>query len=95
MRRRALRGAIASRKKGLSEDEVPPPPQTLEDAVHWASWVTWAVAVGKVSARTAREIGYNLRGLMDGLEKREIAEEIERLRGQVVELKRRGSLKAG
>jgi hypothetical protein len=73
-RRRARErgGAVtASKSRKLKmrtalEDEVPAAPQTVEDAIAWASWAVTAVATGKIDARTGHEIGYVLRAFLDG-----------------------------
>lgn len=72
----------------VPSDEAPPPPETLEDAVVWASWATYAVATGRIDARTGHEIGYLLRALQDGLKAVDVSERVEELREQVAELKK-------
>lgn len=42
-----------------------PPPETVEDAVRWASWAVTAMATGKLDPRTGREIGSLLRALAE------------------------------
>jgi hypothetical protein len=53
------------RRTALAED-VPPEPQTVEDAIKWASWAVRAVATGVIDVRTAHEVGYVLRAFLDG-----------------------------
>lgn len=50
----------------VSPEDAPKPPETLEDALAWASWAVWAVTTGTIDARTGHEVGYILRGFMDG-----------------------------
>ena len=54
------RGAAATNAKKrpkyrtASKGSVPRRPETIEDAIEWASWAVWAVATGEVDARTAQ-----------------------------------------
>lgn len=56
------------KKKPRTGAAVPlpgPPPETVEDAVRWASWAVTAMATGKLDPRTGREIGSLLRALVE------------------------------
>lgn len=84
-----------SKTRTVLPEEAPAPPETLEDAVTWTSWATWAVATGTIDARTAHEIGYLTRALQRGLEKLEMDERVQELEEQLAELKRKGMEVAG
>lgn len=87
----------AARKKGghataqrRSEDEqvVPPgdapaAPETLEDAVRWASWASLQVATGKLDTSRANSVARLLsefRKLLEKSESREALEKVEEMR---------------
>jgi len=72
----------------VDPDTAPDPPETLDDIVTWASWTAYAVATGTVDARTAREISYALSTLRTGLEKRDLARDVARLRRDLDQLKK-------
>lgn len=52
--------------------EVPAAPKTLEDAVEFASWLSRAVCIGTLDARTAHEATYSLTCFKAGAEKRDL-----------------------
>jgi hypothetical protein len=62
----ATTNARNSRVRTFDEDDAPGPPETIEDAVSFASRAAWGVATGKIDARTTHEIGYVLRAFLDG-----------------------------
>jgi len=88
-RARRRGGVTAGRRKRenrirtVEAGQAPPPPESLEDAVEWASWATHAVATGLIDSRTAHEVGYLLNALRGALEKAHIAEEVRELREQL------------
>lgn len=61
------RGAMVARPS-----EVPAAPKTLEDAVEFASWLSRAVCIGTLDARTAHEATYSLACFKAGAEKRDL-----------------------
>lgn len=69
--------------------EVPDAPKTLDDAADFASWLTRAVCIGTLDARTAHESAYALNCFKAAVEKRDMQREIEQLRKQLDELKKR------
>ncbi len=88
--RRALQsrgGRKRSRDLALPE-ETPPPPETLDDCVDWASWTTRAVATGQINSTTGRIIVMALGELRRSLEKRDLEVEAAELRAQVKNLRK-------
>lgn len=85
-RRGGRNGGRRPKIRTAGADEVPDPPQTIEDVVAWTSWATWAVATGAIDSRTAHEIGYLARALQAGLEKTDLSEEVDELREMVEQL---------
>lgn len=80
--------AVAEKKRRakirtVEMTEALEPPQDIEDVARWLSWTAVAVSTGKVDARTAREVTYALRALLDALERVEQSEQIEELRAQL------------
>jgi hypothetical protein len=71
-----------SGRKPVVDEEAPSPPKTLQDAVEWASWTTWAVATGRIDGKTAHDIGYMLRAFMSG------QRDLDRVDERVRELKK-------
>ena len=67
----------------------PPRPENIDDCVKWGSWAVTMVATGRLDAKTAREVGFLIRVLMDALEK----QTIDDVRRQIEELKA-GKLRA-
>lgn len=87
----AKRKAEKARDDGMRTvmpDDAPPPPESLDDAVLWASWAIAAVATGRIDGRTAHEVGYLLRAYMKGLDKAELGERVEELESKLAELRR-------
>lgn len=83
-------GGKASRKRTartVDADAVPGgPPETLEDAVAWASWATFAVATGQIDARTSQEIVRAAKETRLGLEKLHLEGELRRQRAEIKRL---------
>lgn len=69
--------------------DVPPAPRTLADAVRLFSFITHAVASGKMGARIGHEAAYALTGFRSAVEKRDLEREIVALRAQLDTLKKR------
>lgn len=69
-------------------EEAPPPPQTLEDAVRWASWATHAVTTGRIHPKVAGEVARLLKEFRAALEKRAIEGELDELRAKLETLTR-------
>jgi hypothetical protein len=67
---------------------VPAPPKTLDDAVKFASWLTHAVCVGTLDARSAHEAGYALNVFKAAVEKRDLQKEIAALRAELAAAKK-------
>ena len=87
----ASRGGKSSRKSKVrvaSQDEVPRPPESLDDIVAWASWCAYATAVGLIDSGTSRQVTQALGELRRAIDKRDLSVEIEELRAQVKQLKR-------
>jgi hypothetical protein len=83
-----IRGGTASgvskRLAKVAEPKlVPKPPKTLEDAVTFASWLSHAVCIGTLDARTAHESAYALNCFKAAVEKRDLLREVEKLRTEL------------
>lgn len=72
---------------------VPPPPENVEDIKRWLSWAMAAVASERIDQKTARQIGYLARALLDTLQKLDVEEELTELREQIQKF-RAGDLEA-
>jgi hypothetical protein len=78
-----------ARRRVVDPSECPEPPETLEDAARWLSWLPWAVATGKIDARTSHEAAYALRGFLDSRKAIDRTDErVKVLREQLVTLKK-------
>lgn len=84
------RGARRSNEKQRSgkpdPDEVPPPPETLEDALAWSAWAAWAAATGRLDTARANAAARHLKEFRQALERHESAEKLEEIRERVEEL---------
>lgn len=87
MQRAGQRAQVDAKRKAKATepDGCPPAPRNLEDAAEFASWLTHAVTVGKLDARTAHEAAYSLRAFQAMVEKRDLQREIEGLRADLKE----------
>lgn len=92
----ATREATRARRTPAADQlrDVPPAPETLEDAVRYFAWITHSVAAGTLDARTGHEAAYALNGFKAAVEKRDLQREVEELRRTVEELKKRPRLAA-
>ena len=80
--------AQAKRKvKTADPATVPSNPRTLDDAVAYASWLTRAVCVGAIDARTAESSTKALALFSSSVAKRELQHEVKALRAQLDALK--------
>ena len=88
---RAKGGVAAGRAKRQAKTAdpatVPANPKTLDDAVAYASWLTRAVCVGDIDARTAHESAYALALFSSSVAKRELQREVAGLRRQLDAIK--------
>ena len=75
-------------KKAALPEHVPRAPKTIADAEAFASWLTHAVCVGDIDARTAHEAAVCLREFRGASEKRILEREIKALRQELAEAKR-------
>jgi hypothetical protein len=79
----------------VTEAEAPAAPKTIEDAIEWASWATWAVSVGKLDARTGHEVGFLLRAFLDGRKHADKTDDrVKALRQQLEQLRAQGGGKS-
>jgi len=89
---RVAGGQASGTKRRLAKaalpDGVPKAPKTIEDAENFASWLTHAVCVGEIDARTAHEAAVCLREFRGAAEKRIMEREIKALRKELAEAKR-------
>ena len=81
-------GAAKRAAKAALPSDVPPPPKNLDDAVKFASWLTHAVCVGTLDARSAHEAGYCLNAFRGAAEKRDLQREIQKLRAELAAARR-------
>lgn len=78
------KGGVNSRKTD-NEDQVvpfgdaPEPPETLDDAVRWASWAAMQVAVGGLDTSRANSVARLLKEFRQALEKSESREALEKI----------------
>ena len=63
----------AAKFRSFRADELPPPPETLEDIKAWAGRFTHGVGCGRVDSRTAEVVFDGLKTLRQTLDKLEIA----------------------
>lgn len=86
MRQRGGRkGARIARKLRGS---IPPPPQTLDDAVQLASWLTHAVLQGHVTPKQAQEATRAVAQFTRGLAARDVADRVRELEAQIKRFKK-------
>ena len=85
MRSRGGAAAKIARTKAKAADPVTVPgaPKTIEDAEKFASWLTHAVCVGDIDARTAHEAAVCLREFRGASEKRIMEREVKALRAKL------------
>ena len=76
-------------RKTADPDDVPSAPKTLEDAAEFASWLTHAVVVGRLDARTGHEAAYALRAFQAMAEKRDLQKEVASLRHELAAAQKR------
>ena len=69
--------------KAADPATVPGAPKTIEDAEKFASWLTHAVCVGEIDARTAHEAAVCLREFRGASEKRIMQRELQGLRAEL------------
>ena len=81
-------GERTSKVRTVTPDDAPPPPRSLDDITTWGAWTTHAVACGRIDARTAREIGYNLAVLARALAARDYERRLKELEQVAAALKR-------
>lgn len=84
-------GAAKRAARVVLPTNVPAPPRTLDDAVKFASWLTHAVCVGTLDARSAHEAGYALNVFKAAVEKRDLQREIASLRAELAAARRETS----
>lgn len=92
VREMRAKGGVAAgqaKRKAKTADPatVPANPKTLDDAVAYASWLTRAVCVGAIDARTAESSTKALALFSSSVAKRELQHEVKALRAQIVALK--------
>jgi len=83
------RAGNAGAIKTVTPELAPRAPETLDDAVQFASWLSHAVVVGLIDARTCREAAYALGQFRFAVEKRDLVRDLRRLQDQVDGLKKR------
>lgn len=66
--------------KAALPEGVPKAPKTIEDAERFASWLTYAVAVGDISPKVAHEVAVALKEFRGAAEKRALEKELKALR---------------
>lgn len=93
----ASRGGRATAKKlrkpPASDRDVPPTPETIEDAKRWLAWVATNLANGMLDQKEARSLSYTLRAFMDSVEKADVQDELEELKDKIAALQK-GELEA-
>ena len=84
-------GHAAHAARLADPDDVPPKPETLQDATEYAAWCLHAMTCGRLGHREGRDVLYGLRCYKDLAEKRDLEREVVALRGELKALKRPGS----
>lgn len=78
---------VAAKGPGaLFPGEVPPAPESLEDAVVWAAWAARAAATGDLDTARANAAARLLKEFRQALERSEAREELEELRRKLEDL---------
>jgi len=85
------KGGIKATSRARTTSDVPPAPETIDDVVTWSAWVAMSVATGKIDSKVAREVTNAIRQFQSGIEKRDLAREMQELRLQVKSLKKRSA----
>ena len=67
--------------KYADPEDVPPVPETLEDAVEWAGWALRATACGRIEHRVGATISTLINSFKSALEKRDLLREIAKPSG--------------
>ena len=83
-------GPAKRRAKAADPAVVPKAPQTLADAVALASWITHAVLIGDVDARTAESATKSLRQFQLTVEKKALEDRVKLLTRRLADAERRG-----
>jgi hypothetical protein len=86
-RMRVKAGKIGARRKWASATP-PPPPQTLDDAVRYSSFVAHAVAIGDLDAKRGQVVTKAIEAFQRGLKERDLAKQVRELEAQVKTLKK-------
>lgn len=82
-----LGGHVSAKGAGtVPGGEVPPAPQTLQDAVVWAAWAARAAATGELDTARANSAARLLKEFRQALERSEAQAELEELREKIEEL---------
>ena len=74
------------KKKRLAEarpKDIPKAPRSLEDAVKIAAWITHAVLIGTIDARTAEAAVKGCRQFQLAEEKRKLQKQVEQLQAEL------------
>ena len=79
---------VALRKERALPPGMPKAPKTIQDAEHFASWLTHAVCAGLIDARTAHEAAVCLREFRGASEKRILEAQVKALRADLAAAKR-------
>lgn len=88
----ASRGGQATAKKlrkpPASDRDVPPTPETIEDAKRWLAWTAENLAKGMIDEKEARALGYVLRSFVDTVERSDVQDELEELKDKIAALQK-------
>lgn len=91
MQQVASRGgkAVAQKHKRppLEDRDPPPAPESIQDAKEFLSWTARNLALGVISDKEARALGYVLRSFVDSVERADVQEELEELREKLAALR--------
>jgi hypothetical protein len=75
-------------------EDLPQRPATLDDVVRWQAWIVDTLARKMIEVNRAKALSEVLSAMRGSLEKRDLAKDVEDLREQMVQLKRRGTMRA-
>lgn len=87
------KGVAVRQARAVLPEDCPKAPKTLADAERYASWLTHAVCIGTIDARTAHEAAVCLREFRGANEKRVLQAELKSLRADLAAMK--GTAKRG
>ena len=84
---------LGGHRKRKTPDRILPEPKSMADVVKWAAWTVHQVAKGQLDPKRAREITTALRQLTVGIKETDYQRELNEIKKQLKEAKKRGAIK--